>query len=217
MIRYECTALVFSKAPVPGTVKTRLSPAVNETDAAQIYKGLVERTLNMISAVDNLGVQLWCTPVIDHPFFLECREKYELDLYLQCGGNLGDRMQAAIKETLWGDNSVLVIGCDCPELQAEDLSTARDKLRSGYDVVLGPSEDGGYYLIGMKELNPEIFRGISWGGATVLGETRNRIAKMGLSCYELPVHWDVDDGDDLARYLSVRNNTEKQAGVDDTD
>ena len=209
MIRYECTVLVFTKAPIPGTVKTRLLPAINETDAAQIYKELVERTLNTASTVGNLGVHLWCTPVVDHPFFLECQERYELDLCLQTGGNLGDRMQAAIKETLWGDNSVLVIGCDCPELQAEDLSIARDKLRFDYDVVLGPSEDGGYYLIGMKELHPELFRGIHWGGPTVLEETRNRLAEMGLTCYELPLRWDLDDAEDLNRYLRIRDKTGK--------
>lgn len=208
MIRYQCTVQVFSKAPVPGTVKTRLLPVVNETDAAQIYRGLIERTLDTVSAAGNLGVQLWCTPVVDHPFFLECREKYDLDLHLQTGGNIGERMQAALKETLWGDNSVLVIGCDCPELQAHDLSTAWDKLRSGYDVVLGPSEDGGYYLIGMNELHPKLFRGIHWGGPTVLEETRKRSEKLGLSCYELPLRWDVDDADDLARYLRIR----EQAG-----
>lgn len=204
MVRFECTVLVFSKAPVPGTVKTRLIPRISETDAAVIYKELVERTLNTVTAVDYLGLQLWCTPVDDHPFFLACQEKYELDLCLQSGGNIGDRMQAAVKETLWGDNSVLVIGCDCPELQAEDISTARDKLHTGSDVVLGPSEDGGYYLIGMKELHPELFRGIHWGESTVLEETRYRLAQSGLSCYELPLRWDLDDADDLDRYLRIK-------------
>jgi len=204
---------VFSKVPVPGTVKTRLLPAVNEIDAALIYKELVKRTLNTVITVDYLGVQLWCTPVADHPFFLECQEKYELDLCLQSGGDIGDRMQAAIKATLRGDNSVLVVGCDCPELRAEDLSTARDKLRDGYEVVLGPSEDGGYYLIGMKEPHPDLFNGIHWGEPTVLKETRDRLSRLGLSCYELPLRWDLDDEVDLKRYRGMLEKITEVAGV----
>lgn len=211
MVRFDCTVLVFSKAPVPGTVKTRLLPEVNEIEAARLYCELVARTLSTVNKSNIAGwrVQLWCTPVTDHPFFVECRDKFGVELRLQSRGDLGVRMHAAITDAVTESNSVLLIGCDCPELQQADLITARQELRSEADVVLGPSEDGGYYLIGMNTPQPELFRDVPWGGASVLEVTRNRLRGWGLKTYELPIRWDLDDAVGLQRYWGVK---ERQSG-----
>ena len=213
MIRHDCTVLAFSKAPVPGTVKTRLLPALNENEAARLYRELVVRTLDTVtdSRIAGWRVQLWCTPVTDHPFFVECRDKYGVELQLQARGDLGVRMHAAIAAAMTESDSVLLIGCDCPELQLADLVKARQELRLDADVVLGPSEDGGYYLIGMKTPQALLFQDIPWGGPTVLDVTRGRLRGRGLRSYELPLRWDLDDMVDLQRYRQMQ---ERLGGAD---
>lgn len=214
MVRYDCTVAVFSKAPVPGTVKTRLLPALNEVDAAWIYRELVTRTLKTVSGCLSTGwrVELWCTPVADHPFFVECRDKYGVELRLQPRGDLGARMRIAIGEVLAESDSMLLIGCDCPELQQADLETARQALQMEADVVLGPAEDGGYYLIGMNSPQPALFRDIPWGGATVFDITRKRLHERGLRPYTLPIRWDLDDAQDLQRYRQMKERERGTGG-----
>ena len=203
MNKGECAVLVFSKAPVPGTVKTRLLPVLNADDAARLYRELLERTLNTVTGNAQWHTQLWCTPTIDHPCFLECRDKYQVELRLQSVGDIGERMHRAISESLRNFRSALLIGCDCPELQHADLVTARDKLADGYDVVLGPASDGGYYLIGMAAAHREVFTGINWGMNTVLPVTRDRIRGLRLACYELPDRWDLDNVEDMKKYRNL--------------
>lgn len=203
MTGHECAVLVFSKAPVPGTVKTRLIPPLDEVEAAELYRQLVERTLGLFINGNIGSLQLWCTPVIDHPFFVDCKNSMELDLYLQHGSDLGERMYNAISYVLSDYKSVLLIGCDCPELNLEDLVTGHKSLVNGCDVVLGPCEDGGYYLIGMRKPHREIFENINWGRASVLDETRSRLNKLGLNYCELTEKWDLDDIDGLERYWKL--------------
>ena len=203
MNKGECVVLVFSKAPVPGSVKTRLLPELNADDAARLYRELLERTLNTVAASAMCDTQLWCTPDTNDPFFVECRDKYHVQLRLQSGRDIGERMYAAIAANLSDYRSVLLVGCDCPELQQADLVTARDKLASCYDAVLGPASDGGYYLIGMKAAHRDVFADISWGMNTVLSDTRERLRTLGLACYELPVRWDLDDAESLRKYRNL--------------
>ena len=197
--------LVFSKAPLPGTVKTRLHDELSADAAASLYRELLERTLLTVTDNAPWPTQLWCTPATDDPCFMECRDKYHVKLHRQSGGDIGDRMYAAIAANLADYRSVLLVGCDCPELQQTDLVTARNKLADGYDAVLGPAEDGGYYLIGVNTVYREMFTGIRWGTESVLEETRNRLRDLRLKYHELPVRWDLDDVEDLKRYLKVRS------------
>ena len=131
MNKGEFVVVVFSKAPVPGTVKTRLLPDLNADDAARLYRELLERTLNTVTGNALWHTQLWCTPVTDDPCFLEYRDKYHVQLRLQSGNDIGERMYSAITANLPFYKYVLLIGCDCPELQHADLVTARDKLADG--------------------------------------------------------------------------------------
>jgi hypothetical protein len=196
----DCAVLVFTKAPAPGAVKTRLMPALSAVETAELYRELLERTLNTITEPGEWVTQLWCAPGVDHPYFQACRSRFHVALHAQRGRDLGERMHRAITATLRDYRTVLVIGCDCPDLRRSDLATARAKLADGYDVVLGPAEDGGYYLIGMRAAHRELFAGIHWGEATVLGATRDRLQTLRLRHYELPVRWDLDDVEDFERY-----------------
>lgn len=207
MSKKKCAVLVFSKAPVPGTVKTRLIPALNEVDAALLYQQLIERTLNTVIRTGTSKTQLWCTPITEHPYFLYCEDKFNIELRLQSGKDLGERMYYALSATLLDYHSVLLVGCDCPELRHEDLYTAMEMLADGYDAVLGPSADGGYYLIGVSTVNKKIFDGIQWGQDTVLNDTRNRLKELKFNFHELPERWDLDDAEDLKRYQNLISST----------
>lgn len=142
---------------------------------------------------------LWVTSNSSHKDFVSiCNKK---NIYLQSGENLGTRMAGAIQQTLEDEQleSVILIGTDCPALTADYLKQALLALESGRDVVLGPAEDGGYVLIGMRRVIPAIFEDIPWGSDQVLIRTLEALAADGLSYSLLDRLWDVDRPEDLAR------------------
>ena len=191
--------LVFAKAPVPGQVKTRLITALGEAEAARLHERLVCRTLEVAVGGQFAPVSLWCSPTPDHPFFQNCRLRYGVTLCCQQGNDLGERMAHAFEETLKESAMAVLIGTDCPSLSAKDLKTAFEALCHGSDAVLGPAEDGGYVLIGLRRPAPELFGDLPWGSGQVLSETRARLHALNLSFHELPRRWDVDRPEDLMR------------------
>lgn len=195
----DCRLIVFAKAPVPGRVKTRLIPLIGPLATTALYKQLVLHCLS--TAVDaQLGpVDLWCTPSMRHPFFLQCTRKFPIALFHQREGDLGHRMVHALQKTLKKVPQVLLIGTDCPSLTPDDLREAAGVLRQGMDTVIVPAEDGGYVLIGLCRCAPELFSGISWGTGSVLQETRDRLRGLGWKWHELSERWDVDRPEDVER------------------
>ncbi len=194
-----CRIIVFAKAPIPGQVKTRLIGSLGASGAASLSEQLILRTLS--TAVDARAgiVELWCTPSAHHPFFLHCAQRFEISLCDQREGDLGERMAHAFEETLKKTPLVLLIGTDCPSLKGKDLRQARTILAQGADAVIGPSEDGGYFLIGLRRFAPELFARIAWGRRSVLNQTRSRLQRLGWRWHELSVGWDVDRPEDLDR------------------
>jgi rSAM/selenodomain-associated transferase 1 len=123
-----------------------------------------------------------------------------VQLYLQEGDDLGARMFNALSEGLKEFAYAIVIGCDCPWLTREDLELASDSLTGDKDAVLGPAVDGGYYLLGLNSAQNSLFENIPWGSASVLPETRRRLAEAGISWHELMEHPDLDRPEDLKAY-----------------
>lgn len=197
----EARLLVFSKAPVPGQVKTRLIPALGEAEAARFHERLVRQTIELATRTRFAPVSLWCSPTLDHPIFQDCCQTYGVTLHLQEGNDLGERMAHAFEETLKESTAAVLIGTDCPGLSADDLKMAFEALQHGFDAVLGPAEDGGYVLIGLRRPVPELFMDMPWGSERVLAETRTRLQTLDLSFHELPTRWDVDRPEDLTRLL----------------
>jgi rSAM/selenodomain-associated transferase 1 len=187
---------IMAKAPVPGLAKTRLIPAFGAHAAAVLQERLTERSVAMALAADIGAVTLWCAPDTSHASFRELAARWPIALKAQPEGDLGTRMLAAIAA---GAGATLVIGTDCPAFTADHLRAAASALNDGADVVLIPAEDGGYVLIGARAPHRQLFSGIAWGSATVLAETRARIAALGLACVEREYLWDVDTEGDLAR------------------
>jgi len=195
----RCVLGIFAKAPQPGLVKTRLIPSLGAQTAAALHARLVERTLATAQAARAGDVELWCSPDEQHPFFRSLFERSGCPTRRQCEGDLGERMADASGRMLDGASFAIIVGADCPALTADDLRLARDGLADGCDAVVGPAEDGGYYLIGLRRPRPAIFAGIDWGSERVLGQTRAALRSLGLRWRELALHWDVDRPSDLHR------------------
>jgi uncharacterized protein len=187
---------IMAKAPIPGTVKTRLIPSIGAHAAAVLQERLTERAITTALAANIGPVTLWCAPDIKHASFLNLVMRLRVTLKPQPEGDLGARMLAAVAAS---SGPTLVIGTDCPALTDVHLRGAARALQEGAEVVLIPAEDGGYVLIGARAAHPQLFSGISWGTATVLAETRARIIALRLALAELPPLWDVDTESDLAR------------------
>lgn len=180
---------IFARAPVRGRVKTRLARDVGEDVAFAAYQQLVARTLTELApGRGGFAPEIWVdghAPAVD-----EWRRRFPV--FRQPGGDLGARMAAAFA----GGVRVLV-GCDIPGLTAGHVDSAL-RLLAEADVVLGPTEDGGYCLIAMNAARPAVFAEIPWGTNQVL--TATLAAAGALSVRLLRPLWDVDDGGDLARW-----------------
>jgi uncharacterized protein len=183
--------IVFSRAPVPGRVKTRLAARLGAWRAAHLHMRLTRRALRTARAAGVGPVELHVTS--DHAAFGFYREKF-----LQKGNTLGERMYRALRR----HRRAILIGSDCPALKARDLRRAARLLCAGYRVVLLPTEDGGYALIAAQHAPRAIFEGIAWGGPRVFEETAKRLA--GVRWSRLRTLWDVDRPEDIERLRALR-------------
>ena len=190
---------VFVKAPVPGRVKTRLARDIGPGSALEAYRLLVERELDAISQV-GIPVELWVNGDLDNPLIKDWSQRHALTLRRQPAGDLGRKMHAAICGCRDAGRAGIVIGSDLPAVDASYIGLAASLLDER-DVVLGPAEDGGYALIGMKTPVASLFSGIDWGTDRACRQTREKAERLGLSVGELPVTWDVDTLADWRRFL----------------
>lgn len=191
--------LVFSKAPVPGRVKTRLCPPLTPIAAAGLYRELVRHTLNAVHLAGTRG-RLYSLEEDD--WLREEAGNRHMPMRRQQGRDLGERMHNAIAESLAvGARAAVVIGCDCPGLSGEILQAAAKMLSQAQtDVVLGPTVDGGYYLIGMGRTHAGLFEDVPWGTEAVLRITCARAQALGLRTHRLPRLADVDRPEDLTAH-----------------
>ncbi|MGR8935717.1 MAG: TIGR04282 family arsenosugar biosynthesis glycosyltransferase [Gammaproteobacteria bacterium] len=191
--------LIFCKAPVAGQVKTRLLPALDAEQAAELHRRLSRFTLQRALRDRLCPVQLWCAPDTRHAFFRQCARDYPLTLHRQTGSDLGERMHHAFAAALTHYRYAILTGCDCPSLRTEDIERAVSSLQNGCDAVVAPAEDGGYVLIGLKVPCPELFEHIPWGSEKVMELTRRKLISLSLVFDELPLQWDIDNPQDLHR------------------
>ena len=194
--------LVFAKAPLPGYAKTRLIPLLGAQGAADLQAQLIRRALTMAVGSKLAPVQLWTCGAEQRAFFDAFLHDVDGRMHVQRGRDLGARMADACAQALQHADFAVIIGTDCPALDAAYLEHACAALQAGTEVVLGPAEDGGYVLIGLRRAEPRIFQHIDWGTSAVLAQTRAQLRRLGISAAELPTLWDVDDADDFARWQS---------------
>lgn len=193
----ECL-IIFTRYPEPGKTKTRLIPALGAEGAATLQRQMTEHTLAQVKELQAKRL------VSVEVYFVGGNQQLMQSwlgtsvIYRQQGdGDLGRRMAIAFQTALEaGKQRVVVIGTDCPDLKAEVMVKAFNALEQ-HDLVLGPAQDGGYYLIGLCRLIPELFTGISWSTAEVLQQTMSIAQRLELAVAYLPRLSDVDRPEDL--------------------
>jgi len=195
--------LVFTRAPRAGLVKTRLIAQLGSQGAADFHARLISHCLQMVTHAGLCPVELWCAPSCHEPFFQDCRERYGVMLHEQAQGDLGERMHKALESALERAGAAALIGTDIPSIEAADLDAAFQALQQGKDAVVGPAHDGGYYLIGLKQPNRQLFEGINWGTSTVFQETLARLQQLEMDWMCLREHADVDTPEDYRRLLET--------------
>ncbi|MBI2925144.1 MAG: TIGR04282 family arsenosugar biosynthesis glycosyltransferase [Verrucomicrobia bacterium] len=191
--------IIFVKAPRPGAVKTRLAETLGAVAACEAYCRLVESLLSRLASLRE--VELRFTPD---------DAGAEIKRWLGPGwtarpqgtGDLGTRLEAAFVEAFArGAERVVIIGSDCPRVTVEDVQAAWRALEE-HDVVLGPATDGGYWLIGLRSRQRELFDGIAWSTSRVLAQTLARAQAAGLRVQRLRELSDVDTAEDWRGFLA---------------
>lgn len=184
-----------------GDVKTRLAKDIGAPAALNVYQQLVARQWNQIPS--DWNVEIHFTP---QDAEAEMRDKFsEHDAFFpQCDGDLGNRLSYATETAfLRGASPVFCIGADCPNLNTQDFHKAYQTLNQGVEAVFGPTEDGGYYLLGMARPHLTLFQNIPWSTTNTLQASLQRAEESHLTTHLLPMKFDVDHYDDLVKAIST--------------
>ena len=210
MGKYHNDALiVFARDPILGQVKTRLNPFLDLQAIFDLYTCFLSDSLDKICAVKSADRFVGIYPSSLSGYFERLDPSMSINLFTQKGKDLGERMLNAFSARFSeGYGQVVIIGSDSPSLPLAYIVRAFSSER---DVVLGPSADGGYYLIGMRGKLINLFEGIAWGENTVLEETCRKLKESGASLELLPIWYDVDRSDDL-RFLKTHLELLAEAG-----
>lgn len=227
---------VFAKEPRLGEVKTRLQPLLGAERALALHEALLRYVFGNLQRARLCPAEIWvaesssCSNQNSHEVFLSlCNER---DIHLQTGADLGARMRHAVEHAWSRAASVILVGADCPSVDAEYLRQALTLLEGGESVVIGPADDGGYVLVGLRKqtesestnaalcdalfgaaasgtgvpgkMRDELTDKLPWGTDRVLEVTRTRLRQAGLTWVELAPRWDVDRPEDLPRLATLR-------------
>ena len=180
--------IIFQKNAVLGKVKTRLSADVGDEVAMEIYQQLVRHTHNICASVPDQKFLFFSDFIPDD--ISEFGQDYQFEV--QSGTDLGSRMENAFQRIFTkGYEKIIVIGTDCGELESSILEEAFELLDT-HEVIIGPAKDGGYYLLGMKKLFPDLFEDIPWSTEKVLFLTMEKLEKQKISYELLEILFDVD-------------------------
>ena len=194
---------VMAKAPVAGQVKTRLVPTLTDKEAAAFYRALLLDQLNHLRKFEMIDFYLAITPDYTRRMMEQLAPPC-FHLFPQQGEDLGARMQAVFARLFAaGHKHIVLIGGDLAPVPLSFFAEAYNFLAAaGKRVVLGPSRDGGYYLVGCNRLTPQVFAGMTWSHSEVLAQTRAKPASLKIDTHLLPTWFDVDTPDDV-HYLQA--------------
>ncbi len=199
----ETPLAVFARAPSSDAVKTRLAAILGPEDRRTLHRAFITDLLSAAASVDALAPELWVTGELSDPFLEELSDRYPL--FPQPRGDLGARMAAALGGMIARRGRGLIVGTDLPTLPPAFLKRAARALDQTA-LVLGPSADGGFYLVGAQAEVPPIFEDIRYSTPHALADTLLRAREAGLEPHLLPPWYDVDTPTDLAllhAHLSV--------------
>lgn len=199
----DAVLMQFAKWPEAGRVKTRLVPALGVSGALDAHITLTQTVLSNLCDAGPT-VQFWwdreqaSVPAAASGLVRDIEQRGVVQK-VQRGDDLGQRMLDALGTGLEHYSLAMIVGSDCPSVEPDYVHQAIAMLQA-HDVVLGPSDDGGYVLIGARRVIPHMLDGIEWGTASALEQTRNRLQELGLGVGLLEPRWDVDEPEDWARF-----------------
>jgi len=188
----ESVLIIFVKNFIYGSVKTRLAKTAGDDKAMEIYKRLVHHTVSV-------AADLRYDKMVCYSEYVDVDDIFDKGFKksVQHGDDLGERMHNAIDEAFkQGYRKVVIVGSDCIEITTAILNEAFAAL-SLTDLVIGPANDGGYYLLGMTTIHPALFTAKNWSTDNVYKQTMNDVTAIGLSCSFLPILTDIDEEKDL--------------------
>lgn len=185
--------ILFAKAPIAGQVKTRLTSHCSDQQAADIASLLIEASIEKALKIWPGQVMLSAAIDIDHPFFKEMTSRYNVSIIQQCDGHLGEKMRHALHGCGY---PAAVMGCDAPHVSTESLRQTHRLLAQGQSVI-GPADDGGYYMLGLSEPADALFEDKAWGTDQVLNLTLEAAQEIGCSLNYVSALNDVDEWPDL--------------------
>ncbi len=189
--------LLVAKRPAPGQTKTRLSPQLSAFDASRLYECFLRDTLDIARAVPNVARRIVYAPEGERDYFEHLAPDF--DLTPQIGANLGERLDNALAECLLrGYSRAVIMDTDSPSLPSSHVDGAFAALDRA-DVVLGPCDDGGYYLIGLTQPQPRLLRDVQMSTSNVLRDTLTLAAQENLRVELLPTWYDIDTVENLKR------------------
>lgn len=204
--------IVMAKAPVPGQVKTRLCPQISPGKAAELYRCFLQDRISQMAELKGTELAVAFTPESAFAFFT-AQTPDRFQLFAQKGKTLGDRLTRLFSDRFAeGYTAVSVIDSDTPDLESSIMNQSF-RLLVSHDVVYGPSRDGGFYLVGLRNPYPALFEEIPWSTAEVLQVSLKKAKKMGLKTALLPERHDIDTYEDLVSfYLRYKDRTTKDNG-----
>lgn len=209
MIESHNLLIIFMKAPRPGQVKTRLQPHLSPDDALLLYRAMGKDLVDNLAGSPEYDLEIHFSPR-DAPGEMQAWLGQTLSYLPQSGGNLGERMHHSFQSAFTrGYDRVVIIGSDLPTLREGEIKTAFSQL-AAFPVVLGPTDDGGYYLIGLREAQPVLFRNVAWSTGEVLPQTLQNTREARLPVYLLEQKADIDTYAEVAA-LWKRLNSEAAA------
>ena len=200
--------IIFTRCPIPGQTKTRLIPLLGAQGAVEFHKNTLKKILINATASNYKNIEIWYEGTPNHPFLQKCSVDFNTSLHIQHGANLGEKMHNAIQTALKKNTFVSLIGSDCPTISTDILNQAHTYLSHSHlcdsnSITLGPTQDGGYYLIGMQQANATIFQDIDWGENTVIDQTRAKLNKAGIEHIELAMLTDIDTPEDYQQAVHI--------------
>lgn len=196
--------IIFTRKPVAGETKTRLIPAIGATGAMHLQRRMLAHTLAAACRSCFPVIELHAYPDTNDPYLSQLSIQHGVSLQSQQGADLGARMFNALFAVLQKHDFAVLAGSDCPLLSQAILDRAYAWLQQQPGTaILGPCVDGGYYLIGVDRVEPELFQGMEWGTQQVAAQTRAVLDAGGWQRRELDELWDVDEPSDLARLQHI--------------
>ena len=192
--------ILFAKTPIVGQVKTRLIPAIGKHKATEIYTYLLKRTIDIAEQLPAVEKYLFVSDGEGSRFPDQFFDQFSnWSVMPQRGNDIGHRQQNALEETVVAGVATVLIGADIMDCTSADLNNAFQVLEQGFDSVIGPSVDGGYWLVGSGGKSLPIFSDITWSSARVFSQTRARLQRYGLSYHCITERRDLDEISDLKR------------------